>query len=242
VDLPIEREGGESGKPSAPGTKVELREVSFSYDPAWPLLNNLTLTLEPGARAAVVSAAGFGASTMLDLIFGLREPDKGMVMIDGVDIRHWDLAALRSQVAIVRGQEIVAGTIAENVRLGRPEIDLDSVRRALESVGLMEAVLHFPDGLNTELKVGGRPLSSSQRMRLVLARAIVGNPRLLLLDESLEGLDLSTFKEIEKYLFDQPHSWTLLLITRDPELVKRCDQVIQLGECHLGHARPASGS
>jgi predicted ABC-type transport system involved in lysophospholipase L1 biosynthesis ATPase subunit len=79
-------------------------------------------------------------------------------------------------------------------------------------------------------------------MRLVLARAIVGNPRLLLLDESLEGLDIATFKEIEKYLFDQSHPWTLLLVTRDPELVKRCDQVIQLGECHLGHARSTSAA
>jgi ABC-type bacteriocin/lantibiotic exporter with double-glycine peptidase domain len=242
VDLPIEREGGESGSPSAPGAKVELRDVNFTYDPDWPLLSNLNLTLQPGTRAAVVGAAGYGASTMLDLIFGLRDPNTGMVMIDGVDLRHWDLAELRNQVALVRGQEIVAGTILENVRLGRPEIDLDSVRRALESVGLMEAVLHFPEGLDTPLKVGGRPLSSSQRMRLVLARAIVGRPRLLLLDESLEGLDVATFKEIEKFLFDQPHTWTLLLVTRDPDLVKRCDQVIQLGECHLGHARPASGS
>lgn len=238
VDLPVEREGGETPKLSLPGARVELRKVRFAYDPARPVLDDLSLTLAPGTRAAIVSATGYGASTLLDLIFGLRRPDQGMVLIDGVDLRHWDLATWRNQVAIVRGQEIVAGTIAENVRLGRLEIDLDAIRRALESVGLMEAVLKFPDGLDTRLSVGGRPLSSSQRMRLVLARAIVGDRRLLLLDESLEGLDLATFQQIEGYLFNQRHPWTLLLVTRDPDLVKRCDQTIHLGECRLGPPHP----
>jgi len=238
VDLPVEREGGETPKLSLPGARVELRKVRFAYDPTRPVLDDLSLTLAPGTRAAIVSATGYGASTLLDLIFGLRQPDQGMVLIDGVDLRHWDLATWRNQVAIVRGQEIVAGTITENVRLGRLEIDLDAIRRALESVGLMEAVLKFPDGLDTRLSVGGRPLSSSQRMRLVLARAIVGDRRLLLLDESLEGLDLATFQQIEEYLFKQRHPWTLLLVTRDPDLVKRCDQTIQLGECHPSPARP----
>ena len=120
--------------------------------------------------------------------------------------------------------------IADNPALA-PE---DKVAR----LDLMEAVLKFPDGLDTRLSVGGRPLSSSQRMRLVLARAIVGDRRLLLLDESLEGLDLATFQQIEGYLFNQRHPWTLLLVTRDPDLVKHCDQTIHVGECHLGPARP----
>jgi ABC-type multidrug transport system fused ATPase/permease subunit len=159
-----------------------------------------------------------------------------MVLIDGLDVRHWDLAALRQQVALVRGVDIVDGTIAENVRLGREDVSLDDVRRALECVGLIEAVLKFPDGLDTRLRPGGRPLSSTQRIRLVLARAIIGRPRLLLLDELLEGLDLQTVAELEKYLFEPSNPWTLILVTRDPDLVKRCDEVVNLGAAQLSQS------
>jgi ABC-type bacteriocin/lantibiotic exporter with double-glycine peptidase domain len=241
ADLPVERDRGEVPAPRSGPAEVELKQVTFGYDPSRPLFENLTLNFPPGARVAIVSAAGYGASTLLDLLFGLRRPQQGMVLLDGLDLRHWDLAALRRQVALIRGTEIVEGTIAENVRLGRDDVSLDDVRRALECVGLIQSVLQFPDGLDTLLKPGGRPLSNTQRIRLVLARAIIGRPRLLLLDELLEGLDLQTVAELEKYLFDRENPWTLVLVTRDPDLVKRCEQVVRLGECHLSEpqAHPA---
>jgi ABC-type bacteriocin/lantibiotic exporter with double-glycine peptidase domain len=239
TDLPIERERGEVPAPRSGPAAVELKQVTFGYDPSRPLFENLTLNFQPGARVAIVSAAGYGASTLLDLPFGLRRPQQGMVLVDGLDLRHWDLAALRQQVALVRGAEIVEGTIADNVRLGRDDVSLDDVRRALECVGLIQAVLQFPDGLDTQLKPGGRPLSNTQRIRLVLARAIIGRPRLLLLDELLEGLDLQTVAELEKYLFDPANPWTLVLVTRDPDLVKRCEHVVRLGECHLSEPHPS---
>jgi len=157
--------------------------------------------------------------------------------VDGVDIRHWPLEALRREVALVRGHEILDGTIADNVRLGRAHIALEEVRHALESVGLIDTVLQFPDGLDTWLKPGGSPLSSTQRTQLVVARAVIAQPRLLLLDETLEGLDPSTVAELERCLFDRSKPWTLVLATRDPRLVERCDQVLRLGECLLGAPR-----
>lgn len=233
ADLPVESGQGEVPAARPGPAEVELKQVSFGYDPTRPVLREISLRLPPGARVAVVSAAGHGASTLLDLLYGLRRPQQGMVLIDGLDARHWDRDALRRQVALVRGTEIVEGTIAENVRLGRADLTLDDVRRALECVGLIQTVLAFPDGLETRLKFGGRPLSSTQRIRLVLARAIIGRPRLLLLDELLEGLDLQTVAELEKYLFAPENPWTLVLVTRDADLVKRCDTVLRLGECHL---------
>jgi len=233
ADLPIEREHGEVPAPRSGPAEVELRQLTFGYDPNRPLLQDLSLRFRPGGRVAIVSAAGYGASTLLDLLYGLRPPQQGMILIDGLDLRHWDLAALRQQVALVRGVEFVEGTIAENVRLGRADVSLDDVRRALECVGLIQAVLKFPDGLDTQLRPGGRPLSSTQRIRLVLARAIIGRPRLLLLDELLEGLDLQTVAELEKYLFEPSNPWTLVLVTRDPDLVKHCDEVVNLGVSHL---------
>ncbi len=237
ADLPVEREHGERPKQRSGPAELELRKVTFGYDPDRPLFRDLDLCFRPGTHVAVVSAAGYGASTLLDLCYGLLEPQQGMVLVDGIGVRHWDLEALRHEVALVRGTEIVEGTIAENVRLGRDDLSLDDVRRALEGVGLMDAVLQFPDGLDTYLKPGGRPLSSTQRSRLVLARAIIGRPRLLLLDELLEGLDVATVQELEDYLFHPDAPWTLVLVTRDPDLVRHCDEVVRLGECHLSETK-----
>jgi ABC-type multidrug transport system fused ATPase/permease subunit len=228
TDLPIEREHGELPAARSGPIEVDLRQLSFGYYSSRPLFQNLSLRFRPGGRVAVVAAAGSGASTLLDILYGLRLPQEGMALIDGLDVRHWDLVALREQVALVRGVDIVDGTIAENVRLGREDIGFDDVRRALECVGLIEAVSKLPEGLDTRLRPGGRPLSSTQRIRLVLARAIIGRPRLLLLDELLEGLDPQTVAELEKYLFEPSNPWTLVLVTRDPELVKHCDEVVHL--------------
>lgn len=237
ADLPIEDEGGEL--PAACGGPAAVRgeRVSFAYDTARPVLQGLSFDIEGGARVAIVGAAGDGASTLLDLLYGLRPVREGMLLVDGIDTRHWPPAALRESVALVRGQEIVDGTIVDNVRLGRASISLEQVRHALEAVGLMQAILELPEGLDARLKPGGRPLSSSQRTQLILARAIVGRPRLLLLDEALDGLDLETVRRLERVLFDRATPWTLVVVTRDPELVDRCDQVLRMGECHLSAPR-----
>jgi len=238
TDLPLERESGEVPPPPAGPAEVRAERISFAYDPARPVLQDLSFHFRPGARVAIVGAAGYGASTLLDLLYGLRQPQEGFLQIDGVDLRHWPPAVLRQRVALVRGDEIVEGTIAENVRLARTDISLAEVRQALDQVGLTEAMLELPDGLETRLSFGGRPLSSSQRTRLVLARAIVARPRLLLLDETLEGLDLETVAELERSLFGRDNPWTLVLVTRDPDLVRHCDQVVRLGECHLSQSPP----
>ncbi|MBM4244348.1 MAG: ATP-binding cassette domain-containing protein [Deltaproteobacteria bacterium] len=232
TDLPLERETGEPPDPAPGPMEVRAEQISFTYDPARPVMRDVSFHFPAGAKVAVVSAAGSGASTLLDLLYGLRQASEGFLLVDGVDLRHWPPAALRRHVALVRGQEIVEGSIAENVRLARTDVTLGDVRAALDCVGLTQAVLDLPDGLDSRLSFGGRPLSSSQRLRLVVARAIAGKPRLLLLDESLDGLDVETVAEVERYLFDQVNPWTLVLVTRDPDLVRRCDQVVQLGECH----------
>lgn len=240
--LSIEREGGELPRDSSGPASLELREVAYGYDPDHVLFNDISLHARPGARVAVVSAAGYGASALLNLAYATHNPGRGMVLLDGLDVRHWDLEALRRQVALVRGTEIVEGTIAQNVRLGRENLGMDAVQRALEDVGLARDVLGFESGMDTQLKVGGRPLSRAQRTRLVLARAIIGCPRLLLVDEALEGLDIETVSELESCLFDRSNPWTLVLVTRDPDLVARCDDVIRLGECHLSQGRVPPGS
>jgi putative ABC transport system ATP-binding protein len=240
VDLPIEHESGEDARAHRGGMSVALRDLTFGYDSALPVLHHLSIQLEPGARVALFSAAGQGASTLLDLLMGLRFPANGMVMLDGMDLRHWRLEDLRGNIALVRGHEIVEGTVAENVRLGRSDLGLDVVQDALERVGLLPAIHALPDGLNTLLKAGGRPLSSSQRSQLMLARALVSRPRLLLIDELLDGLDVALLQRLNSQLFDRVHPWTMIVVTRDPDIMKQCDQVVTLGACHA--SKPQEGS
>jgi putative ABC transport system ATP-binding protein len=243
VDLPVEREGGEHPATSEVGLRVQFRSLGYEAADGHPLLPEQTLEIPPGSRVGVVSPGGLGGSALLDLVAGLREPTSGQVLLNGIDLRLWSLGELRRQVLLVRGQDIVQGSILDNVRLGRPDLGIDAVSRALETVGLLDAIHRMPDGLGTRLSPGGHLLSSSQRSRLILARAIVRKPELLLIDEALDGLEIETLEKLESALFDSVEPRTLILVTRDPDLIRRCDLTLHLGDCHLsrpGHATGAS--
>jgi ABC-type bacteriocin/lantibiotic exporter with double-glycine peptidase domain len=240
VDLPIERETGEKPAVTERGLRVQVRGVTYAPAGDLPVLQDQNLEIPPGSTLGIISPGGLGGSALLDLLAGLREPTTGQVLLNGIDLRLWQLGELRRQVFLVRGQDIVQGTILENVRLGRPDIDIDAVNRALECVGLLGVVHRMTDGLETVLSPGGHPLTNSQRSRLILARAIIRKPQLLLVDEALDGLEIDTLEKLEAALFDAREPRTLVLVTRDPDLLRRCDHSVQLGECHL--SRPSHGS
>lgn len=230
-DLEIEREDGEQPAKREGGAEVRACEVSFGYHE--PLFAKKNFTVTSGSRAAIVGPHGSGASSLLDILFGLRQPLEGHVSIDGLDLRSWYLEALRESVMLLRRDEIVDGSVIENLRLGRVDVGLDEIRSALERVGLLDVLLHRPEGLNLRLKVGGAPLSGNQRTRLLLARALVQRPRLLLIDELFDSLDDESFKLLETAILDPSLTWTVILATRDHDVTKRCDQIIELAPCHL---------
>lgn len=242
IDLPIERSSGESSCSPTTAAHVSVSNVSFQYGAHHPLFSNLSFNLPPRARAALVAPFGGGASTVLDLLYGLRPPSDGHIQIDGIDVRQWSLETLRKDVALVRHHDIVAGSALDNIRLGRLHIGLDEVRDALRDVGLLDELLAMPGGLETPLQFGGRPLTSIQRTRLLLVRAIVDHPRLLLLDETLDGLDPESFGSLTRMLFDAGRSWTLVTITRDPAVLELCRPIIRLGDCHLNEPTGSSHS
>ncbi|MDP1591025.1 MAG: ABC transporter ATP-binding protein [Prosthecobacter sp.] len=230
-DLEIEREDGEQPLSREGGAEVRACEISFGYHE--PLFAKKSFTVSPGSRAAIVGPHGSGASSLLDILFGLRQPSAGHVSIDGLDLRSWYLEVLRESVMLLRRDEIVDGTVVENLRLGRVDVGLDEIREALERVGLLDVLLHRPEGLKLRLKVGGAPLSGNQRTRLLLARALVQRPRLLLIDELFDSLDDESFKLLETAILDPSLTWTVILATRDHDVTKRCDQIIELAPCHL---------
>lgn len=232
-DLEIEREDGEQPAHREGGAAVNVCDISFGYLEGVPLFSGLNFTLPSGVRAAVVGSHGSGTSSLLDILFGLRQPAEGHAAIDGLDLRSWYLEALRQQVQLVRRNEIVDASVVENLRLGRTDIGMDEIRAALERVGLLDGLLHRPEGLNLRLKLGGAPLSSNQRTRLLLARALVQRPRLLLLDGILDGLDPDSFAELAPAVFDKAIPWTVVIATRDHAVTDACDQIIKLAACQL---------
>jgi putative ABC transport system ATP-binding protein len=232
-DLEIEREDGEQPAPSTRGAEIRACELSFGYVDGAPLFEKRNFNVLPGEYIAFVGPHGCGASSLLDILFGLRQPTEGHVSIDGLDLRSWYLEELRQSVQLLRRDEIVEATIVENLRLGRDTIGMDEIRAALERVGLLDDLLHRPEGLNLRLKIGGAPLSGNQRTRLLLARALVQRPRLLLIDELLDGLDAKSFEQLCAAILDKSLPWTVILTTRDHDVTRKCDQIIELAPCHL---------
>jgi ABC-type bacteriocin/lantibiotic exporter with double-glycine peptidase domain len=229
VELPVERADGEPAKATDKPFSVDFRSVTFCYDDATrPLFQDIDFTAPAGARLAVTGPIGAGAGTLLELTYGLRDPDDGVIVVNGMDIRHWKLTEFRSHAVLMNEVGVFAGTILDNVRLDRRDISLEDVCTALEQVGLLARFLELPEGLNTQLQAGGRPLSDSQKVKLCLARAIAGKPKLLMVDKVLDGLDPEKSSEVFNTLFTGERNWTLLLATRDRNLIDRCDDAFRL--------------
>ena len=231
TDLPMERAGGEELPASERGMAVRVHgfgrasDIASSARPVWQVA--------PNERVAVVGPPGSGKTTLFELLCGLREPGHGVVEVDGIDLRGLSLERLREQVALVEGSDIFLGTVMENVVVGRSYLTPGDVREALQVVGLLRTVHDLPGGLNTPLIPNGGPLSASQSLRLTLARALVGRPRLLILDGSLDSSDLRECPVLVPRVFDRSAPWTLLVVSTNPEVVGMCDRIIALPQAEL---------
>jgi len=227
LDLPPEREGGQMLAHGPQGMAVTVRELDFQHEGSpTPTFRNFSFELTAGERVAIVGGSGAGKSTLVELLFGLRRPGRGWIEIDGVDLRDLSLVSLREQMCVVQGVEVLESSLAANVLVGREELTLHAVREALAAVGLLDDVLLLTDGLDTVLTAGGSPLSRGQVERLMLARALVGRPRLLVLDESLDALDAMAAECILPLVFDPARPWTLLVVTHDASVAARCGRRI----------------
>ncbi|MFT3769309.1 MAG: ABC transporter ATP-binding protein [Minicystis sp.] len=230
ADLPIEPGGGADLPRAAGGARVRVRDVTFGYAGGRPVLAGASLDVPAGGRVAILGPSGSGKSTIADLIYGLRAPDHGRVEIDGADLRDLDLAAARAQIALVRGVEIFAGTVAENVGVGRPGVDAAAIREALAAVGLLDDHAALPDGLSTRLAPFGAGLSAGQARRLVLARALAGRPRLLILDAPLDDLDPASRRAVIDALFAPDRPWSVLVTAPDRDALRACDHAYRLAD------------
>ncbi|MEK0444976.1 MAG: hypothetical protein RLZZ399_297 [Verrucomicrobiota bacterium] len=239
LDLDIERENGERPAHSTRGMTIEAKNLSFSLPGIAPLFTDRSFSIPAGSRTAIVGPYGSGCSSLLDLFFGLRTPTSGHLALDGLDIRNWYLEGLREEVLLLRGVEIVPGSVIENLRLGSHTIGLDEIRSALAAVGLLDSILRRPEGLNLHLHSGGAPLSGNEKIRLLLARALVQKPRLLLLDGLVDGLDDASLKIFSDAILSPSLPWTVVIASRDPAVPHLCQQIIPLGANRLTAENPS---
>lgn len=226
TDMPVERLRGRDLPFAVGGVSVECRKLRFSYDGRTDVLSNLDLSVQPGEHVSLVGKSGVGKSTLAMLLCGLHEPAHGLVQINGMDVRDASLNSLRRIVGMVSDtNEIFAGTVEENILLGRQYISHEDLQWALEFSRLTEDLALMPEGLQTTLVTEGRNLSRGQIQRMLLARAIVSRPQLLILDEGFTGIDEKDKLIILDELYNPQYTWTIIDISHDPEVVIRSKKV-----------------
>ncbi|MGW3395377.1 thiol reductant ABC exporter subunit CydD [Streptomyces hydrogenans] len=241
LETPV-RGGGTRAVPA--DARLELDRVTVRHPGrAEPSLDAASLTVEPGETVALVGPSGAGKSTLLDVVLGFTEPETGgVVRVGGVDLAELDLAAWRERIAWVPQRPyLFAGTIAENVRLARPEAGDDQVRAALREAGADSFVDALPEGAATVLGEDGAGLSAGQRQRLALARAFLADRPLLLLDEPTAALDGETEAGIVDAVRRLAHGRTVLLVVHRPALLAVADRVVRIGTAAGPEDVPAAG-
>lgn len=228
LDLPVERHDRTAMLVGNSAASVTVDNVSYSYEghAAHPALKHCSMEIAAGASVALTGPAGSGKSTLLDLLYGLRTPSDGTILIDGYDLRDVGLDSLRAGTALVRGAQVFEGSLLENLLIGRTDIADREVRQALEDVDLLDEVQALPGGRNAQLTETGAPLSSRQVARLALARALLGNPRLLMIDGLLDVLTDDEQELIWERL--RGRDMTIILVTGRKSLASRCDRVVEL--------------
>jgi ABC-type multidrug transport system fused ATPase/permease subunit len=218
---------------------LAIRSVSQTIGKS-TLHHGLSLELDSGTSMAIMGPAGTGKSALMDLITGVRRPSSGHITLDGIDIREFRPDSLREHVSLARGIEIFHGTIEENVHLHRPQINASDVREALAAVGLLDELMGLPEGLNTFVQTDGAPLTSSQSLRLMIARAIVDRPRLLLIDGTLDSLGDEALQATLAGVQRKGHPWTLLATTGRKDIAARFGSVFYLRDKNTGDRRASS--
>ncbi|HLV43772.1 MAG TPA: ABC transporter ATP-binding protein, partial [Aggregatilineales bacterium] len=179
-----------------------FEDVDFGYRPDKPVLQDISFEVRPGQTVAIVGQTGSGKTTLTRLVNRIYDVTNGRVLVDGVDVRDWNLEALRSQISIIE-QEIFlfSRSIADNIRFGRPEATMEEVVAAAKKAQAHDFIMGFPDGYDTVIGQRGVTLSGGQRQRLAIARAFVVEPRILILDDSTSAIDSATEDRIQKAIW-----------------------------------------
>ncbi|HEY0540292.1 MAG TPA: thiol reductant ABC exporter subunit CydD [Actinoallomurus sp.] len=226
----------ETVRPVRPGTgrgtagRIEVEGIVVRYEgDRTPALDGLWLTVEPGEHVALAGPSGAGKSTLLRAVLGFTGIEAGRILVDGADLSELDLAAWRRRVAYVpQRPHLFAGTVADNIRLGRPDASEEEVRRAAEAAAAHEFIASLPAGYGTELGERGLGLSTGQRQRIAIARAYLMDAPIVVMDEPTARLDLTSEALVTEAAGRLLEGRTALLVAHRPALLSIADRVVRL--------------
>src|ERR1700737_3839544 len=232
LDLPIENDGARGGirLPEVRG-EIEFRQVSFSHDPAVPILDDLSFTIPAGGRFTLVGPSGAGKTSIVDLMARLIQPGAGSILLDGQDLQSLDLAWLRNQLVITGHQAFVFhAPMIENLRYACPDASQEQVIAAARAVRLHDFISSLPGGYEPPVGEHGATLSDGQRQRISIARALLKDPKVLILDEALSALDVVSEAEIRAAVERALPGRAVIMITHRLSSIRQEDQVMVLDQ------------
>ncbi len=208
---------------------IEFRSVDFGYDASDLVLHNITLTIEKGQTVALVGASGAGKTTLADLIPRFYDPTQGKVLIDGVDLREFDIDSVRRKMAIVSQDTFIFNTcVRNNIAYGTEEADEQAILKAAQLANALEFIQEMPEGFDTQLGDRGVRLSGGQRQRIAIARALLRNPDILILDEATSALDSVSERLIQESLEKLSVGRTVIAIAHRLSTIVRAEKVVVL--------------
>ncbi len=208
---------------------IEFTDVSFGYDSGNNVLHNINLTVSPGDFVGIVGRSGVGKSTLINLVMRLYDVDDGSIKIDGVDIRDISQSSLRSQIGVVLQETFLfSGTVYENIAYAKPSATRDEVLAAAKLAGAHSFIMKMPDAYNTRVGERGHTLSGGERQRIAIARALLHDPRILILDEATASLDTETEKQIQDALQTLSKNRTTLAIAHRLSTLRNATKLIVL--------------
>ncbi|HUD90880.1 ATP-binding cassette domain-containing protein [Sphingobium sp.] len=230
METPTEGPQGDALHPARLEGAIELRNVSFRY-PGAPekALEGVNLAIKPGERVGFLGRVGSGKSTLARLVLGLYEPEEGVVLIDGIDVRQYDPVELRRLIgAGMQDNVLIAGSVRQNICLDRPGVEQDEMIRAAEISGTHRFMGQIANGYDLRLADRGDGLSGGQRQSIAIARAIAGRPPILIFDEPSSSMDAQTENDLIARLQPEVTGRTLLLITHRTSLLTMVDRIVVL--------------
>lgn len=208
---------------------IEYRNVIFGYDKANPVIKDVSFSVKPGEMIGLVGHSGAGKSTTINLVCRFYEPDAGQILVDGKDYREYDLRAFREQIGIVLQEPFLFhGTIAENISYGKPSASMEEIIAAAQAANAHDFILSKPEGYDTVVGERGAKLSGGEKQRVSIARAILHNPQILILDEATSSVDVETERQIQEAIQRLISGRTTFAIAHRLSTLRRADRLIVL--------------